>query len=560
MALLSIGAALLCDNELPRQRIKLLVIDFQTICDIDVNYYLSEVSDDRAVTQLGQMRLMQQLGCHSPFREEGGFAWMALGGQKKVQHFKQFLHRLQCHGTTIVLSGRGHPGVIRACLEETGLSECFSDVLVAADSALQQPSAFDLEQGSAIAAEASLQGAHNLTKAEMLAQLRAGHSLHEDEVLLVEYDTEQTEDLPVLVLPSGIGWQQKNMDELVANTAPPSHKQEASSADKLGSEPADKTEAIAAAQEDCEVRAVLRGTFSEPKLQMEPLLRSLRRAASAVDSAHKAIHTEWRGSITLFTPAEEDRKRVPLWATHAVLQAKAIILDATEVGHLVASYENQLLDAERNGTRIDREAVLKLLAHSDNVCERLEQVLPLVRKARQAFDKPLMAPHLKEPRLLHETQRPVDLNEVIHETVEPPSAPQQLYESMEPTMKKSMVTALEYAVNLWDWGAAALEKAAAAPPSEPASSTKLPALECEQPWVESRNVAQEQTSQPQLSGLDEFLRQQRAVQQFNPPPTDVADSAPPDHQFGQPARLLDHVAAQQQELLWRAQQGQPARA
>jgi hypothetical protein len=168
---------------------------------------------------------------------------------------------------------------------------------------------------------------------------------------------------------------------------------------------------------------------------------------------------------------------VPYWAIDGLCQAKAAVCEAAEVEDLADTYQKQLEAAERDGVRINREAVLELLLQCDNVCEKLQQLLPLVRKAREVFDNPESAKHMREPQLPQKSilesvegilegrremrERILESAEIAEEST---GRVQELYHRVEPTVKSSVARAVEYAVDFWDWGAAALDKAAKATP------------------------------------------------------------------------------------------------
>lgn len=158
--------------------------------------------------------------------------------------------------------------------------------------------------------------------------------------------------------------------------------------------------AKAAADEDAAVRGALRGDgTAEEKaeiLRAGSMQRTLRRAQSAVEVLHRQVTTTWREPLSLFdasAAAKAADRGVPQWAVQAVQLAVRSVDDAVSVDDLRHRYEMQIDSAVRDGRKLERTPLVKLLERCDRLAEVFRELVPLLAKARQAFDKPPDAPN-----------------------------------------------------------------------------------------------------------------------------------------------------------------------
>eukprot|EP00929_Paragymnodinium_shiwhaense_P031860 TRINITY_DN17763_c0_g1_i2.p1 TRINITY_DN17763_c0_g1~~TRINITY_DN17763_c0_g1_i2.p1 ORF type:complete len:331 (+),score=47.99 TRINITY_DN17763_c0_g1_i2:88-1080(+) len=122
----------------PGGGIKLVVFDFdQTLAVVHVFKLLAGLDDDGplpippgpgCLSELGQMRRLQELNRIEAFQKRGGFAEVAFGGKERVEALHQFLGGLRKRGVNLVVCTKGLVGVARMCLSDLGLLEHFAVV------------------------------------------------------------------------------------------------------------------------------------------------------------------------------------------------------------------------------------------------------------------------------------------------------------------------------------------------------------------------------------------------------------------------------------------------
>jgi len=118
---------------------------------------------------------------------------------------------------------------------------------------------------------------------------------------------------------------------------------------------------------------------------------SLAEAHAALDSAHRALTTEWGSPLSLFDDGamrEALERGVPGWAVASVQRAQDLVHEAAELGDRADVYEAQLRLADDNGAGLLREPVNKLLEQLADLTQRLSLHSPLLRRAHDEFASP----------------------------------------------------------------------------------------------------------------------------------------------------------------------------
>lgn len=81
-----------------------------------------------ARTELGQLRLAEELDGAAPFADLGGFALSVLGGARRVAWLKGVLQELRQQGLDLIVCSRGLLAVVRRCLSDVGLLSLFTRI------------------------------------------------------------------------------------------------------------------------------------------------------------------------------------------------------------------------------------------------------------------------------------------------------------------------------------------------------------------------------------------------------------------------------------------------
>jgi len=129
---------------------------------------------------------------------------------------------------------------------------------------------------------------------------------------------------------------------------------------------------------------------SKPEEILE-LTRSLQEALEALRTQHTAIVNAWRSPLSLFTEADVEAatsKGVAAWAAPCVKKAQKLSEEAAECVDLGEVYVVQLTRARNDNQGLLREPVGTLVTKTQNLTERIQVHLPLVKGARRAFDDP----------------------------------------------------------------------------------------------------------------------------------------------------------------------------
>lgn len=119
-----------------RDGLKLVVFDFdQTLAAIHVFKTLAgwskgdmSIPPPHATTERGQVQRISELSESRPFKDMGGFATVAFGGESRIENVRQMLERLRAREVEAIVLTKGLVGTARKCLSDLGLLDFFSDV------------------------------------------------------------------------------------------------------------------------------------------------------------------------------------------------------------------------------------------------------------------------------------------------------------------------------------------------------------------------------------------------------------------------------------------------
>jgi len=186
----------------------LIMFDFDlTITVIHVFKTLAgwEGSPDLAgrcsATELGQMRLIDELDGEDAYRKKGGFSKVVLGGVERIERVRWCFSELRKLGCKLVVTTRGLVGPTRRVLRDAHLLEFFDEVYGRADEAYES-SCTDYDH----AVKESQPTANELqllskdvnrdweTKLDLLARLMADGHVGFDETFIVEDDAQEIQD------------------------------------------------------------------------------------------------------------------------------------------------------------------------------------------------------------------------------------------------------------------------------------------------------------------------------------------------------------------------------
>jgi len=149
-----------------------------------------------ARTELGQLRLAEELEDAAPFADLGGFALAVFGGAGRVAWLKGVLQELRRQGLDLVVCSRGLLAVVRSCLNDAGLLSFFTKVYarVGEEYGVAEYDEF-LCQTPACPAELKFLGTAVdgwwRRKADVINQLRKHMGLGKDDIVLVDDDVRE---------------------------------------------------------------------------------------------------------------------------------------------------------------------------------------------------------------------------------------------------------------------------------------------------------------------------------------------------------------------------------
>mmetsp|Transcript_104093 Transcript_104093/g.164381 ORF Transcript_104093/g.164381 Transcript_104093/m.164381 type:complete len:360 (+) Transcript_104093:61-1140(+) len=187
-----------------RDCLKLIVFDFdQTLSAIHVFKTLAgwskgdvSIPPPHATTERGQIQRISELSETRLFKDAGGFATVAFGGESRVEGIRQMLERLRACDIEMIVLTKGLVGVVRKCLFDLGLLDLFSDVYgnigdnygeTSYDKAISRtkPSERDLQF------IASPDKNLSMSKAELIQRWACNAGLSREQVCLVEDDSQE---------------------------------------------------------------------------------------------------------------------------------------------------------------------------------------------------------------------------------------------------------------------------------------------------------------------------------------------------------------------------------
>lgn len=149
-----------------------------------------------ARTELGQLRLAEELEDAAPFADLGGFALAVLGGAGRVAWLKGVLQELRRQGLDLVVCSRGLLAVVRRCLNDAGLLSFFTKVYARVGEEYGVAEYDEvLCQTPACPAELMLLGTAAdgwwRRKVDVINQLRKQMGLGKDDIVLVDDDVRE---------------------------------------------------------------------------------------------------------------------------------------------------------------------------------------------------------------------------------------------------------------------------------------------------------------------------------------------------------------------------------
>jgi hypothetical protein len=181
--------------------VRLVVFDFdQTISVIHVFKLLAgwrRSGEKSAQSEIGQIRLIDDLNGDPPFVNDGGFAWHALGGKARVDSLGKLFTDLKSQEAELIICTKGLVGAVRKCLMATDLLAPFSEVYGRIGNDYRSESVYDLQASKRTATdvERKLLGSRSNgdwdSKADLIERLKKDRGLADSEVVLVEDDADE---------------------------------------------------------------------------------------------------------------------------------------------------------------------------------------------------------------------------------------------------------------------------------------------------------------------------------------------------------------------------------
>jgi len=148
-----------------------------------------------ATSEEGQVRRIEELN-QTQFREAGGFAMAAFGGNARVAEVRSHLHALQNQNIELMICTKGLVGAVKKCLVDLDLLSFFAEVYGnVSDNYGKLPYDQSLDTMEPVPGLRQLLGSSDCSnwhsKDKLINRLRAQKSLAKDEVVLVEDDPEE---------------------------------------------------------------------------------------------------------------------------------------------------------------------------------------------------------------------------------------------------------------------------------------------------------------------------------------------------------------------------------
>lgn len=129
--------------------------------------------------------------------------------------------------------------------------------------------------------------------------------------------------------------------------------------------------------------------------ELESLRSQLEKAHDAVTEGHKTLTQRWgRGPLSLFdgrSKFEAATRGVPPWAVRCIEEAGCLVDEAAQVCDHADMYEAQATAALEEKCGVERAPFVELIDRMKNLAARLEDIVPRITFAREAFDKPAQA-------------------------------------------------------------------------------------------------------------------------------------------------------------------------
>jgi len=205
---------------------KLVVFDFDQTITV---YHIFKLLAKDATTELGQMRLIDDLNAGGDYSGDGGFANWAVGGAQRLAQLRRFFTTFRERGVCLVVCTFGLVGTVKKLLGQLELLEFFTEVY-GGGPYKYKPTAYDksLSERGPTADEEKLLAAPELgkwkTKGDVIGMLRQKMRLGRSEVIFIDDDINMLSDASGLCwtiwvkMSKGMG--QEHLDEIDWRTRP----------------------------------------------------------------------------------------------------------------------------------------------------------------------------------------------------------------------------------------------------------------------------------------------------------------------------------------------------
>lgn len=209
---------------------KLVVFDFdETLSVCHVFKQLSKNDTNSATSELGQLRLVDELNTDADDRSEDSFSRQAIGGEQRQEELRRFFTMLRDRGVCLVVCTFGLAATVSKVLSQLGLLEFFSEVYGRGpgkyrETAYDKSLAGEAPTPTEAAFLADLEHYKWKDKGSVISKLRDRMRLNCSEVIFVDNDPERLRDAIGLCWTIWVkmneGMTKEHLDEVEWRTRP----------------------------------------------------------------------------------------------------------------------------------------------------------------------------------------------------------------------------------------------------------------------------------------------------------------------------------------------------